>query len=384
MAEQNLLQSKKKQIIFIFAAILVLIAAFAAYFINSASKKSDDTAGISIEDSGKSNVNNSPLNSDGENRVAATVEIEFDDCAVAVGASFNVTASVTPPDTDKALVWSSSDDNVLLVDDSGVVTVNGVGTAVLTATVGNVSDAVVIEGISDAASGSANDLPVYAVDDSGWVSIGNTDTGSYGNSGSSGSDGSSASSGGSAGSLNNTGGTGSGGGGAVTGGNAGNSGNSGDEGDNGGSQENVNSGGTDSTSGGNNNGGGNNSGSGDGGSGSDTGTGEGNTSDTIGSMLPGLGFSRIMSNVYVYEDEGSYCGEVVTQPNVAIIYIMQRSSAFDRAIGQVLELLVPGGAGQIWNNYVSADSDRTFTIDDRRIRIVMPSAGGHSQIVIYN
>lgn len=384
MAEQKKLQGKKKQIIFIFAAILVIIAAFAAYFINSASKKSDDTAGISIEDSDKSTVNNSPLNGDGGNRVAATVEIEFDDCAVAVGARFKVTALVTPSDTDKALVWSSSDDNVFSVDDSGVVTVKGVGTAVLTATVGNVSDAVVIEGISDTASGSANDLPVYAVDDSGWISIESGDTGNLGNSGGFGSGGSSASSGGSNVSSNNAGSGNTGSGGAVTGGDTGNSGNSGNEGDNAGSQENVNSGGGNSTGGGINTDGGNNSGIGNGGGGPDTGDGEGNTSDTIGSMLPGLGFSGIMSNVYIYEDEGSYCGEVVTQPNVAIIYIMKRSAAFDSAIGQVLELLVPGGAGQIWNNYVSADSDRTFTINDRRIRIVMPSSGGHSQIVIYN
>ena len=105
---------------------------------------------------------------------------------------------------------------------------------------------------------------------------------------------------------------------------------------------------------------------------------------SIGESLPALGFNHMMSNVYVYEEGNNYYGEVITQPNVAIIYIMQRSSGFDNVINQVLQRLVPGGASQIWNNYSTATTDKTFTINDRKIRIVMPKGGGHSQIVIYN
>ena len=40
--------------------------------------------------------------------------------------------------------------------------------------------------------------------------------------------------------------------------------------------------------------------------------------------------------------------------------------------------------GQVWSNYLSANTDRTFTAEGRRVRIVVAPNGGHSQIVIYN
>lgn len=91
-----------------------------------------------------------------------------------------------------------------------------------------------------------------------------------------------------------------------------------------------------------------------------------------------------MSNVYVYKDKDTYQGEIITQPNVTIIYIMKRSEEFDGKVKEVLARLLPDEYGQVWNNYVTASSDRTFTVEDRMVRIVVASNGGHSQIVIYN
>ena len=91
-----------------------------------------------------------------------------------------------------------------------------------------------------------------------------------------------------------------------------------------------------------------------------------------------------MSNVYVCVDNGTYYGEIITQSNVTIIYIKQRSAEFDRRINNVLESLIPGNSSQVWNNYLSASTDRTFTVDGRKVRIVVAAGGGHSQIVIYN
>lgn len=388
MTVQRKFGGKKSKIILSSAVILVIIAAVAAYLINSTPKKESNTAGISIEDSGRIAANNSAGDSDSSSRVAATVEIMLEDCAVEVGTSFRVSAVVTPSDTDKALVWSSSDDSVLSVDASGNVSVNGVGTAVLTATVGNVSDAVVIEGVSDTAQGSTSGLPVYTADSVSWISGGYTGGSAAGSNGSTyeGYEGNGVSQGGFGGGSS-TGNTGTSAGNTPAGGFEASDGNTG--GQNQGNQGNSSQGGAVSGNNGNSSQNGGNSSDNGGsssnnGGASDTGASGAQTSNTIGGSLPGFGFSAMMSNVYVYEDNGEYCGEVVTQPNVAIIYIMKRTAAFDNAIGQALEQLVPGGAQQIWNNYVSADSDRTFTIDDRTVRIVMPSSGGHSQIVIYN
>lgn len=91
-----------------------------------------------------------------------------------------------------------------------------------------------------------------------------------------------------------------------------------------------------------------------------------------------------MSNVYVCRDGNTYQGEIITQPNVTIIYIMQRSEEFDAKVKDVLSKLLPKDYGQVWSNYDTAASDRTFTVEERMVRIVLAANGGHSQIVIYN
>ena len=387
-------KDKKKYIIAGISGILVIILILTAYSINSAKNDKKPTTDVSVEDSDKKVKSQSSASSDG-GRVASTVEIEFEDSAVLVGTRFKVTAIVTPSDTDnynavdmkisltvnkaaKALLWSSSDDSVFSVDENGIVTVKGTGNAVLTATVGTVSDAVVIEGITDAATGSSENLPVFIADsyDSSY-----TVSGSSGNRTGTQATGSGSSSyqGSSENGSSYQGTSGTSGGQTASGGQNSGSDYTGSSGnawsDNSGSN---NSGNQNQDNGGNNNSGSQDSGN------TDNGSSGGQTSSTIGESLPALGFNHMMSNVYVYEEGNNYYGEVITQPNVAIIYIMQRSSGFDNVINQVLQRLVPGGASQIWNNYSTATTDKTFTINDRKIRIVMPKGGGHSQIVIYN
>lgn len=88
--------------------------------------------------------------------------------------------------------------------------------------------------------------------------------------------------------------------------------------------------------------------------------------------------------MFVYTENGTYYGEIITEPNVVIIYIKQRTDEFDSKIKAVLSRLFEYESGQVWNNYVSATSDRTFTVENRMVRIVTSKGGGHSQIVIYN
>lgn len=243
---------------------------------------------------------------------ATTVEILLENTAIPVGTTIQVTALVTPEDTTNALSWSSSNSSVFTVSVDGTVTITGTGTAALTATIGTVSDAVVIEGIETVTSGSVNKYPVYT-----------------------------------GGSMSSTGESGSGSDSGSAGGNS---------------------------------------------SGSDSGSTGGNSSDSsqgyesteIGSVLPSIGFTQTMPNVYVCQENNTYYGEIITQPNVTICYIKQRSDGFDSKIISVLKELLPTEYNQVWSNYLSAATDRTFTAEGRRIRIVTASGGGHSQIVIYN
>ena len=349
---------KVKPLVFIIAGIAVLVliaAAITAGVISEHNKSKENTVGMTL-----TQKNLRPQDAEADNNAVkeiTTVEILMDDTAIPVGTTFMAAAIVEPADTDKALIWTSSNDDVMTVKQDGLVTVKGTGTAALTATVGDVSDAIAIEGIESAAAGSKNGYTVYTGNGSILKPSSSVPAGSSAGSGSG--TGSSYNDNGSY-SYNSTGNNLSG---TDSNNNTGNNGNS-------------------SYNPGNNQSGSLNSGNSQGNNNS-TGS-DGKTSSDIGEVLNKEGFTQEYSNVYVYTDGGTYYGEIITQPDVSIIYIKQRNEGFDARIKGVLAQLLPESCNQVWNNYVSATTDRTFTVEDRKVRIVTASRGGHSQIVIYN
>lgn len=148
-------------IVLIVIAVIALFSVIIAGAVSSNNKKSgDNTVGMTLTEKNLKPQNNSSNNSVAD-RSLTKVEILMDDTAVVVGTTFKAAAVVEPENTDKALVWSSSNEDIMKVDSDGVVTVNNVGVAALTATVGDVSDAVAIEGIKSVSAGSANGYVVY-------------------------------------------------------------------------------------------------------------------------------------------------------------------------------------------------------------------------------
>lgn len=375
--------------------IILTVASIVSGSIQQKKEKESNAASVSVD---RIKLKDDSAQAQQMSNTETEVEIEFEDCAVPVGTQLKMTALVVPENTDQALIWNSSDSSVAEIDKDGILTVKAVGTTVVTATVGTVSDSVVIEGIENVAQGSKNNLPVYT----GTTLAKNSASGSSSASGSTSSGGTSAGSGSSSGS------TGTGGG--QAGGSWTDSGSSGSGSYDGGSGDSDSDGGDDSgstdsgsgSSGGSSNGGsgttggssGSNSGNNDdsstnGGnpsnnSNSGSNTGNGDNSGSISDGLSGIGFTQRYSNVYVCEENDTYYGEIITQPNVTIIYIKQRSGTFDSRIQTVLARLLPDEYGQVWSNYLSANTDRTFTAEGRRVRIVVAPNGGHSQIVIYN
>ena len=345
--------------IWIGVAAVALTAAIVLIIVAVTGSSDKDTEKVNV------NLNNVDLNNGAGgasvgNKEKTTVEIQMTDSAVLVGKRFKMVAVVTPANTEQALVWSVSDDNILEVTNDGVVIVKAVGTATVSATVGDVTDAVIIEGIAQIEDGSKNKFPIYTLADN--AVSGDESTGSNGGNGSAGSSNS--------GSIGSNEGSGSS--------------NSGSTGSNGGSgSSNSESTGSNEGSGSSNSGSiGSNEGSGSAGSSNSGST--GSNSESIGGQLPDMGFDQTYSNVYVCNENGTYCGEIITQPDVTIIYIKERSDAFDSKIKNVLMTMLPKEYNQVWNNYISAATDRTFTVEDRKVRIVAAVNGGHSQIVIYN
>ena len=375
MAGSRKMRIKPVPVIILGVVTVAIIAGIGIFAIgNTSDKQQNSSATVSVS---KKNLKDSNSTSTEPVKAATTVEIQWEDSAVPVGTSFKVTAIVTPQDTEHALVWSSGNKDVCTIDSEGVVTVRSAGNAAITATVGTVSDSVIIQGIDSVSAGSDRGLPVYTGDS--YVSAGQSNGGSNDNSNgntSTGDSQSGVSSGGSQQGQRSNGSIG------VSSGINSSSNISDDNSDisddnNGGSSDNGSDNGynynTDNGSYDNNNGGyDNNSGSHDGASSSD-----------IAGYLPQIGYTQRMSNVYVCEDGDTYYGEIIIQPNVTI-YIKQRSGTFDSMIQSTLSALLPSEAGQVWNNYLSSSSDKTFTVDGRRVRIVTALNGGHSQIVVYN
>lgn len=370
-------KSRIKPLYIAVAVVIVVILTAVAVLISFTSSKNDSskTAQVSLD---KANLKADGRLEQPSQKEKTQVDILFDNKAIAVGTSLKVTAIVTPDDNDRAIVWTSSNEAVFTVDKDGIITIVGEGVATLTATVGSVSDAVVIEGIRSIADGSDNGFSVYIPSSGNTYSENNnsgagTGSGTSGGSANGGSTGGNSTGGGSTvGSLSEGSSTGVGStGGSSTGGSSTGGGSIG--GDSAGS----------SSIGGSSTGGGSTVGSSS--EGNSTGVGStGAGSSGIEDAIVDNGFEQTLSNVYVCVDNGTYYGEIITQSNVTIIYIKQRSAEFDRRINNVLESLIPGNSSQVWNNYLSASTDRTFTVDGRKVRIVVAAGGGHSQIVIYN
>ena len=375
--------------------IILTVASIVSGSIQQKKEKESNAASVSVD---RIKLKDDSAQAQQMSNTETEVEIEFEDCAVPVGTQLKMTALVVPENTDQALIWNSSDSSVAEIDKDGILTVKAVGTTVVTATVGTVSDSVVIEGIENVAQGSKNNLPVYT----GTTLAKNNASGSSSASGSTSSGGTSAGSGSSSGSTGTGGGqaggswtdSGSSGSGSYDGGSGDSDSDGGDDSgstDSGSGSSGASSDGGSGTTGGSSgsNSGNNDDSSTNGGnpsnnSNSGSNTGNGDNSGSISDGLSGIGFTQRYSNVYVCEENDTYYGEIITQPNVTIIYIKQRSGTFDSRIQTVLARLLPDEYGQVWSNYLSANTDRTFTAEGRRVRIVVAPNGGHSQIVIYN
>lgn len=375
--------------------IILTVASIVSGSIQQKKEKESNAASVSVD---RIKLKDDSAQAQQMSNTETEVEIEFEDCAVPVGTQLKMTALVVPENTDQALIWNSSDSSVAEIDKDGILTVKAVGTTVVTATVGTVSDSVVIEGIENVAQGSKNNLPVYtgttlaknnasgSGSASGSTSSGRTSAGSGSDSGSTGTGGGQA-----GGSWTGSGSSGSG---SYDGGFGDSDSDGGDDsgstdsgsGSSGGSSngESGTTGGSSGSNSGNNDGSSTNGGNSSNNSNSGSNTSNGDNSGSISDGLSGIGFTQRYSNVYVCEENDTYYGEIITQPNVTIIYIKQRSGTFDSRIQTVLARLLPDEYGQVWSNYLSANTDRTFTAEGRRVRIVVAPNGGHSQIVIYN
>lgn len=276
--------------------------------------------------------------------VKVSVKIGMEDCILTTDQSIKVTVMVEPSGTDAAVIWKSSDESVMTVTSDGVISAKKTGVSALTATVGNVTDAIVVKWVSPQ-EGSSSSVPVNPIiplqpeKPTQGQSVENT-TGSTQGSTQAPTQGSTQ---------------------APTQKPTQGSTQSPTQKPTQGSTQSPTQGSTQSPT---------------------TGK-EGLKSTELYGILPDYGFTRYLDNVYVYgAEKDKYCGEVIIESNVATIYIGLRTEEFDNAVLAVLTCLLPDNAGEVWKTYLSAGSDTTFMVGARKVRIV--TSKGHSQIVVWN
>lgn len=312
------------------------------------------------------------------------LSINMDSCTVIVGQEFWINISAYPAELRDSVIWSSNNEEVLIVDQTGYVWIVGEGIAALTATSGEYSDAIAVEAVANASAQTSLGLPLYSrlVEGSQPDPVSPSPEGN-GQENSGGSDVPEES--GEYASENN----GTEGGGSYQR----------PEGEGSGQTGTDNSGATaepptapaqptqPST---------------DvppeeqpGGQEPDTQPPAMPTqpettaapsidTDEMFAVLSATGFSPYLSNACIYEEDEVYLGEIIVASDSVHIYIKQRSADFDNAVKSALSYLLPNTAETVWNSYLAATSDRTISSDGRKVRFVMPAANAHSQIIVYN
>ncbi len=399
---------KKKPMIIAILLLTLGVGSLGYYTYTALNKNKSPILSYNVSDSGREVGQNKDM-ADNNNigSKLSKIQIQLNDSAIIIGTKFKAYCLLVPDDSEATITWSASDPSVIKVTNDGLVEVVGIGKSALVATVGNLTDAVIIEGVEKKTDGSSLGLPVYSEEDfaSGLVANAANASASHGGQkgsyldddldqtirtestyGQSGSNSSGSSSNSSANSSSNSSGNGSAGLNSSSNQSSGQNqaysqGGNSDGGS--GSWEGAGSSSSSSSSG-------SSSSSYEAPSSSDSanegeaGSSSGLESDQVAGELDGLGFEHMYSNVYSYSTDGVYSGEIITQPNAAIIYIKHITPDFESRIKEVIERLLPGQSGLVWSNYINSGTDRTFTVDGKKVRIVVSSRGGHSQIVIYN
>lgn len=74
-----------------------------------------------------------------------SIDIKEENINLSIGTTSQLIAEVAPDNTNKSISWSSSNSNVLTIDENGLITARGIGTATIVAkTINNLTDSCVV------------------------------------------------------------------------------------------------------------------------------------------------------------------------------------------------------------------------------------------------
>lgn len=302
------------------------------------------------------------------------INIDADSFMGYVGQTYNLSLSANPVDLVESVIWSSSNEDSVIVDEKGKVVLVGEGVAAVTATAGQYSSAIAIEVVKD--SSAQGDMGFNTI---GWNDNHNQNNGTT------------------AQNQTDSGATAQNG--VISDGNAGGNNSAepvtepagsdyADDGNNVRENETTQPSRNDETES-------NRS--------TENTSHEETTEETTTEFIPPTtkaaeaidtqemfsilsqsGFSQYLPNAAIYDVDGEYYGEVIVQSDSVHIYIKKRSGEFDMAVRGALAYLLPETSESVWNVYTTLSKDKTINSDGRKVRFVMAAANAHSQIIVYN
>ena len=105
--------------------------------------------------------------------------------------------------------------------------------------------------------------------------------------------------------------------------------------------------------------------------------------DLVMNSLPEYGFGVYTEDSFVFKEDGNYLGQVIVGHGFTQIYVMTRTTNFDKQLKDFLSVVLPTGYTKAFNNMMNATNDMTFNTDGYKVRVVASPNGGHTQLIIY-
>ena len=108
-----------------------------------------------------------------------------------------------------------------------------------------------------------------------------------------------------------------------------------------------------------------------------------NYQELIISSIASLGYSRYKQDyIYIYEEDGNYLGEVIVNDSFLQIYIQTRTTGFDEALKSLIALIIPEEYESVYSAFAGAEDNKTIKVQNHTIRIRPATGDNHAQLII--
>lgn len=108
------------------------------------------------------------------------------------------------------------------------------------------------------------------------------------------------------------------------------------------------------------------------------------TSEELYDYLPTLGLYKKVSNAFVYEVDGNYTGQIILESKCVHIYVKSNSDGFNSILKEVVKLVLPSNYETVYKAYETATSDKALIVSGRKVQIIVGKNENHKQLIIYN